>query len=186
MHIAQNECLLLGVQIFFSAQSCPTLCDPVDYSPPGFSVNGISQVRILDWVAISYSRGSSQTRHQTCISYIFCIGRQILYCWHQLQSVSRFSHSVVSDALPPHGLQHARHPYPSPSVQFSPVQSLSAGQTLCDTMNCSMPGLPVHHQLPEFTQTHVHQVGDAIQPSHPLSSPSSPASNSSQHQTLFQ
>ena len=186
VHIAQNECLLLGVQIFFSAQSCPTLCDPVDYSPPGFSVNGISQVRILDWVAISYSRGSSQTRHQTCISYIFCIGRQILYCWHQLQSVSRFSHSVVSDALPPHGLQHARHPYPSPSVQFSPVQSLSAGPTLCDPMNCSMPGLPVHHQLPEFTQTHVHQVGDAIQPSHPLSSPSSTASNSSQHQTLFQ
>jgi len=50
--------------------------------------------------------------------------------------------------------------------------------TLCDPMNCSMPGLPVHHQLPEFTQTHVHQVGDAIQPSHPLSSPSPPAPQS--------
>ena len=51
--------------------------------------------------------------------------------------------------------------------------------TLCDPMNCSTPGLPVHHQLPEFTQTHDHQVGDAIQPSHPLSSPSPPASNES-------
>ena len=53
-------------------------------------------------------------------------------------------------------------------------------------MNCSTPGLPVHHQLPEFTQTHIHQVSDAIQPSHPLSSPSPPAPNPSQHQTLFQ
>ena len=120
VHIAQNECLLLGVQIFFSAQSCPTLCDPVDYSPPSFSVNGISQVRILEWVAISYSRGSSQTRHKTCISYIFCIGRQTLYCLHQLQSVSQFSHSVVSDALQPHGLQHARPPCPSPTPRVHP------------------------------------------------------------------
>uniref|UniRef100_A0AC11D2L1 Uncharacterized protein n=1 Tax=Ovis aries TaxID=9940 RepID=A0AC11D2L1_SHEEP len=52
-------------------------------------------------------------------------------------------------------------------------------------MNCSSPGLPVHHQLPEFTQTHVHQVSDAIQPSHPLSSPSPPAANPSQHQSLL-
>ena len=57
--------------------------------------------------------------------------------------------------------------------------------TLCDPMNCSTPGLPVHHQLPESTQTHVHRVSDAIQPSHPLSSPSPPALNLSQHQGLF-
>ena len=57
--------------------------------------------------------------------------------------------------------------------------------TLCDPMNCSPPGLPVHHQLPEFTQTHVHRVSDAIQPSHLLSSPSPPAPNPSQHQSLF-
>ena len=57
--------------------------------------------------------------------------------------------------------------------------------TLCDPMDCT-PGLPVHHQLPEFTQTHVHLVSDAIQPSHPLSSPSPPAPNPSQHQSLFQ
>ena len=58
--------------------------------------------------------------------------------------------------------------------------------TLCDPMNCSTPGLPVHHQLPEFTQTQVHRISDAIQPSHPLSSPSPPAPNPSQHQSLFQ
>ena len=58
--------------------------------------------------------------------------------------------------------------------------------TLCDPMNLSTPGLPVHHQLPEFTQTHVHRVNDAIQPSHPLWSPFPPAPNPSQHQSLFQ
>ena len=57
---------------------------------------------------------------------------------------------------------------------------------LCDPMNRSTPGLPVHHQLPEFTQTHIHRVSDAMQPSHPLSSPSPPAPNPSQHQSLFQ
>ena len=70
------------------------------------------------------------------------------------------------------------------SVQFSSVTQSCL--ILCDPMNPSMPGLPVHHQLPEFTQTHVHWVGDAIQPSHPLSSPSPPAPNPSQHQSLFQ
>ena len=70
------------------------------------------------------------------------------------------------------------------SVQFSSVAQSCL--TLCDRMNCSMPGLPVHHQLPEFTQTYAHWVSDAIQPSHPLSSPSPPAPNPSQHQSLFQ
>ena len=70
-------------------------------------------------------------------------------------------------------------------VQFSSVQSLSH-VCLCNPMNCSTPGLPVHHQLPELTQTHAHQVGDVIQLSHPLLSPSPPAPNPSQHQNLFQ
>ena len=68
-------------------------------------------------------------------------------------------------------------------------QSVSVTQlcpTLCDPMDCSTPGFPVHHQLPELAQTHVHWVSDAIQPFHPLSSPSSPAFNLSQHQGLFQ
>ena len=67
----------------------------------------------------------------------------------------------------------------SVSVLFSSVTQLCL--TLCDSMNLSTPGLPAHHQLLEFTQTHVHQVGDAIQPSYPLSSPSLPALNPSQH-----
>ena len=71
-----------------------------------------------------------------------------------------------------------------PSVQFNSVAQ--SCPTLCDPMNRSTPGLPVHHQLPEFTQTHIHRVSDAIQPSHALSSPSSPAPNPSQHQSLFQ
>ena len=69
------------------------------------------------------------------------------------------------------------------SFQFTSVQSLSRVR-FCDPMNLSTPGLPIHHQLLEFTQTHVHQVGDAIQPSHPLSSPSPPAPNPSQHQSF--
>ena len=118
-----------------------------------------------------------------------------------------FSCSVMSNSLWLYGLQHTRLPSPSPTPgawsnscplsqwchptisssvspspptfnlsqhQFSSAQSYL---TLCDPMNCSMPGLPVHHQLPEFTQTNVHWVGDAIQPSHPLSSPSPPAFN---------
>ena len=72
---------------------------------------------------------------------------------------------------------------------YMSVQFISVAQscpTLCDPMNRSTPSLPVHHQLLEFTQTNVHRVSDAIQPSHPLSSPSPPAPNPSQHQSLFQ
>ena len=75
-------------------------------------------------------------------------------------------------------------------VTNEPSQSVSSVAqscpTLCNPINHRTSGLPVHHQLPEFTQTHVHRVGDAIQPSHPLSSPSPPAPNPSQHQGLFQ
>ena len=80
-------------------------------------------------------------------------------------------------AFPPKVCRETQLHYILAEVGYS-VQFRSVAQscpTLCDPMNCSMPGLPVHHQLPEFTQTHVHQVSDAIQPSHPLSSPSPPA-----------
>ena len=70
------------------------------------------------------------------------------------------------------------------SVQIRTVQSLSHVQ-LCNPMDCSMPGLPVHHQLLEFTQTHVHRVSDAIEPSHPLSATSLPAFHLFQYQGLF-
>ena len=77
------------------------------------------------------------------------------------------------------GFQQLRLGGRNESVQISSFTQSCL--TLCDPMNRSTPGLPVHHQLPEFTQTHVHRVGDAIQPSYPLSSPSSPAPNPSQH-----
>ena len=103
-----------------------------------------------------------------------------LFTWNTRSSESRFKFSHHS-------------PYPKTfdatlslltfSFQFSLVAQPCL--TVCDSMNCSTPGLPVHHQLPEFTQTHVHWVGDAIQPSHPLSPPSPPAFNLSQHQGLF-
>ena len=91
-------------------------------------------------------------------------------------------------------LQDLMHRSILPSFQFKyysfrsdQVRSVAQScPTLCDPMNRSTPGLPVHHQLPEFTQTQVHRVSDAIQPSHPLASPSPPAPNPSQHQSLFQ
>ena len=77
-----------------------------------------------------------------------------------------------------------KNPYNSAAKK--PISSVAQScPTLCDPMNCNMPGLPVHHQLQEPTQTHVHWVDDAIQPSHPLSSPSPPALNLSQHQGLL-
>ena len=90
-----------------------------------------------------------------------------------------FIHSSVSRHL---GCFHVLAIVNSVAVQFSSVTQ--SCPTLCDPMNRSTPGLPVHHQLPEFTQTHIHRVGDAIQPSHPLSSSSPPAPNPSQHQSF--
>ena len=77
-----------------------------------------------------------------------------------------------------------KNPLANAGVQFGSVAQLCA--TVCDPMDCNMPGFPVHHPLLEPTQTHVHRIGDAIQPSHLLSSTSPPAFNLSQHQGLFQ
>ena len=79
------------------------------------------------------------------------------------------------------------HPWTTPLGQGQSVSSVAQScPTFCDPMDCSTPGLPVHHQLPELAQTHVRHISDAIQPSHPLSSPSPPTFNLSQHQGLFQ
>ena len=94
--------------------------------------------------------------------------------------------SAAAEATPPYSaafLLKIRR-LPLQCVQFSSVAQ--SCPTLCDPMDCSTPGLRVHHQLPELPQTHVHRVGDAIQPSHPLSSPSPPAFNLTQHQGIFQ
>ena len=132
----------------------------MDCIPPGSSVHGILQARRLDWGAMPSSRGSSWPRDQTLVSCLSCIGRQILL------------------PLAPPGKPNWR------IVQFSPVTQ--SCPTVWDPMDCSTPGLPVHHQLPEFTQTHIHGVSDAIQPSHLRSSSSPPAFNLSQHQGPFQ
>ena len=128
LHLSSTIPLLL-LKLF---QSCLTLCEPIDGSPPGSPAPGILQARVLEWVAIAFS------------------------------------------PMPLGGL----------SAEFSSVAQ--SCPTLCDPMNRRTPGLPVHHQLPEFSQTHFHRVSDTIQPSHPLLSPSPPAPNPSQHKGLFQ
>ena len=167
-----------------SLHLCLTLRNPMDCSLPGFSVHGIFQARILEWVAISKlwkiqeemgipyhitcllrnlyagQEATVRTRHETVdwfkIGKVVHQGCILSPCLFNInaESVSQFSRSVVSDSLRPHGLQHTRLPCPSPT--------------------------------PGFTQSHVHQVGDAIQRSHPLPSPSPLAPNPSQHQSLFQ
>ena len=151
-----------------SLQSCPTLCDRMDCCPPGFSVHGISQATILEWIAISFSRGSSQPTDQTCLLHL--LHRQAGF----LPLTPIYIHILTTTTI---------YIY----IRSDQIRSVAQScPTLCNVMNCSTPGLPVHHQLPEFTQTHVHRVSDAIQPSHPLSSPSPPAANPCQHQSLFQ
>ena len=156
-----------------SLQSCPTLCDPRDGSPPTSPVPGILQARTLEWVAISFSNA---WKWKVKVKLLSCVWLLVIpwTATHQAPPSMGFSRQEYwSGAL-----------LPSPSVQFSSVAQ--SCPTLCNPMNHSTPGLPVHHQLPEFTQTHVHRVSDAIYPSHPLSSPSPPAPNPSQHKSLFQ
>ena len=126
----------------------------MDDSPPGSSLHKILQVRILERVAMPFSRGSSHPRNWTWVS---CIAGRFLNVWATREALrlSQFS-SVTQSCL-----------------------------ILCDPMHCSMPGLPAHHQFSEPTQTNACRVGTTIQPSHPLSSPSSPTFNLSQHQSLF-
>ena len=101
-----------------------------------------------------------------------------LWCWRRLLRVPwtarRSKQSILKEISPGISLEDQ-------------IRSVAQScLTLCDPMNHSTTGLPVHHQLQEFTQTQVHRVSDAIQPSHPLASPSPPAPNPSQHQSLFQ
>ena len=107
--------------------------------------------------------------------------REGLHCW-----LLELDHSLLGEVFPFTGTCLAASLVPA---HETPVQFSSVAQsclTFCHPMNRSTPDLPVHHKLPEFTQTHAHRVGDAIQPSHPLSSPSPPTPSPSQHQGLFQ
>ena len=161
------------------AQLYLTFCNPLDYSLLDSSVHGIPQERILEWVAISFSRGIFPTQGSNP-GLLHC--RQILY--HQSHQGSPNSINWLKMVKTPVGWTVKSLIKLLSWNQFSSVAQ--SCPILCDPMNCSTPGLPVHHQLPEFTQTRVHRVNDAIQPSHPLSSPSPPAPNHSQRQSLFQ
>ena len=116
-----------------------------------------------------------------------------LQTWHSLAGAQPLAGNFPPATSAPGGTTHvhvhlpvqAKLPLSVLAHQVGSVQSLSRVR-LHDPMNRRTPGLPVHHQLPEFTQTQIYRVGDAIQPSHPLASPSPPAPNPSQHQSLFQ
>ena len=96
------------------------------------------------------------------------------------------SMTIIPTSMGKNPLEEMKSPSVNKRVQNAVSSFTQSCPTLCDPMNHSTSGLSVYHQLPEFTQTHVHRVGDAIQPSHPLCSPSPPALNPSQHQHLFQ
>ena len=137
-----------SIYICLCVLSCVWLCDLLDCRPAGSSLYGILQARILEWVAIPFSRGSSWPRDQT---QVFHISGRFFTIWATREAPPQFhlfnsvSCSVMSDSLRPH--------------------------------DCNMLCFSVHHQLSELGWTHVHWVGDAIQPSHPLSTPSPPAFN---------
>ena len=130
---------------------------------------------------LSYSSGLLL---QSSLFCIFPLWEQLFH--HLYRAFSSITLKKMVDLfIQPPSLSHDfKLDFISNFIQFSSVAQLCL--TLCDPMNCSTPGLPVHYQLLESTQTHAHRVSDAIQPSHPLSSPSPPASNPSQHQGLFQ
>ena len=158
----KNDCStsFINMCVFSVTQSYLILYDLMDYSLPGSSVHGIFQGRILSELPFPSPRDLPDPEMEPT--------------------------SLVSSALAGRFFTNwaTRKALCLASVQFSSVQSLSHIQ-LCDPMDCSTSGFPVHHQLPELTQTHVHWASDAIQPSHPLLSPSPPAFNYSQHQGLF-
>ena len=153
------------------SQSCLTLCGPLDCSPPGCSVHGISQARILERAAI-LSLEDLPGPGIELGSPILPVDSSFVKVW--LLEKKGTTLPTTSTDLFPLIVYHSNtlHIIEAQSVQFSAVAQPCL--TLCDPMNRSTPRLPVHHQLPEFTQTYVHQVGDAIQPSHPLLSPFSP------------
>ena len=146
-------------------QMCPTLCDPIDCSPPGSSVHGILKAWILGWVAISSTRASSRPRD---LNHVSCIGRPGFRVLHYHQE---FAQLMSTDSI-----------MPSKYLILCCILLLLSSVTqscpiFCTPMYCSMPGFPLHHQLPKLAQTRAHWVSDAIQPFHPLLSPYPPDFN---------
>ena len=176
-----------------SLQSCPTLCNPIDGSPRGSPVPGILQARTLEWVAISFSNAWKWKVKVKLLSRVRFLATPWTAAYQAPPSMG-FSRQEYWSGLPlPSPLLCLASSKKLPACKktrnwYSSVQLSSVAQscpTLCDLLNRSTPGLPVYDHLLEFTQTHVHRVGDAIQPSHSLSSPCT-APNPSQHQGLFQ
>ena len=159
----------LIVQFSSVTQSCPTFYEPMDCITPGLPVFTNSQ-SLLKLMPIELVMSANHL--------ILC--HPLLLLPTIVPSIRLFSNELILLIRWPN---HWAFSFNISSVQFSSVNQLC--RTLCDPMNCSMPGLSVHHQLLEFTQTHVYRVSDAIQTSHPWSSPSPPALNLSQHQGLF-
>ena len=150
------------------AQSCPTPSDPMDCILPGSSIHGIFQAKVLEWGAIAFSKRKTlkSSKRRPCRSSD-----------HNLRTIPSLWFSTYFPL-------ERRCEFPNRLFCCCSVTQLCS--TLCDPMDCSMPGFPVLCYLLEFAQTQVHWISDAIQPSHPLSSPSSPALNLSQNQDLSQ
>ena len=163
------DCKLLPSHRCSVPQLCLTLCDPMECSTPGLPCPSRSP-RVC-----SSCCPLSQWFHPM-------ISTSIVPFSSRLQSFPASGSFLMSRLFASGGQRIGASAFSS--AQFSSVTQ--SCPTFCDPINRSTPGLPVHHQLPEFTQTHVHRVSDAIQPSHPLSSPSPLAPNPSQHQSLFQ
>ena len=177
------------------AQSCLTLCDAVNCSPRGSSVHGDSPCKKTGVGCHAFLQRIFPTQGSNpglshCRWILHCLSHQgsprilewVAYPFSRGSSRPRNGTRVsyiTGEFFTSWATREALSSY-----QFSSVAQLCP--TLCDPMNRSMPGHPVHHQLLEFTQTHVHRVSDAIQPSHLLSSPFPPAPSPSQHQSLFQ
>ena len=166
-------------------QSCLTLFNPMDNT-----FCGILQARILEWVSFPFLRGYSQPRDWTQVSRIT---GGFFTNWATREALRYWSQMKMSCNL----IQNSQTVFPKTQCltkkylwchTHKKVCCLSVAQsywTLCDPIDCSTPGLPALHYLPEFAQTHVHPFDNVIQVSHPLSSPS-PALSLSQHQGLFQ
>ena len=190
--------------LFYSLSCALLFCDPMDCSLPGSLVPGIHQARIPEWVAISFSRGFLDPGSNPHIS---CTGRQIFYPW--VTGKPLLKHSLQEKLTPKIFIQcmsfrtiplHHRQRWSCFSRELGAIESLTRLQshvlpfsfccysvtqsclTLCNPMDCSMPVFHALYYLLELAQTHVLWVSDAIQPSHPLSFPSPPAFNHSQHQ----
>ena len=155
-----------------SLKLCPTLCDPVVGSPPGTAVAGILQARTLEWVAISFSNAWKWKVKVKSLSRVWLF----MTTWtaaYQAPPSMGFSRQEYWSGVPLPSLGQRLQNFNYAGSINLVVQVVQSCLTFCDPIYWSTPGFPVLHYLPELTQTHVHWVGDAIQPSHPLSSPSS-------------